>query len=50
MAENLHLIEDKKDYKVTRIKGQDFAREIIIESKQNILKDYIYIESRRIIA
>ena len=50
MIENLRLVEDKKNYKVTRIGSRNFAEEIIIKSSENILKDYIYVETRRIIA
>ena len=50
MIENLRLVEDKKEYKVTRIGSKNFANEIIIKSNENILKDYLYVETRRIIA
>ena len=50
MNKNLHLVEDNKSYKVTRIGSRDFAQEIITKSNQNILKDYVYIETRRILA
>lgn len=51
MTEALHLLIDKnRDYKLTRLNSKNFAQEIITESQKNILKDYIYVETRRIIA
>ncbi len=50
MIQNLQLVDKKNNYKITRIKRNTFAQEIISKSNENILKNYIYIEKRRIIA
>ena len=48
---NLQLIENADEiYSVTRLERRNFVEEIISKTTSNVVKDYIYVESRRIIA
>ena len=50
-CQNLQLItENPKKYTITRIGKKKFSQEIISKTSKNILKNYIYIEAKRIIA
>ncbi len=49
--DNLRLvIKEENDYKLTRIGVSFFVNEIISKSNENILKNYVYVDSCRIIA
>ncbi len=50
MTNKFYVISKKADYTLTRLKTKSFAEEIIVKSNENILKDYLYVEQRRIIA
>lgn len=48
---NLHLVlKTEKNYTITRLGNESFTDEIISKTNENILKDYVYIKTRRIIA
>jgi len=51
MGNNLELIVKEEDnYKLTRIGSKTFANEIIIKTEEKVLRDYVYIDSYRVIA
>lgn len=48
---NLHVIENKDvTYSVTRLERRNFVDEIVSTTNTNVVRDYIYVETRRIIA
>ena len=51
MNNNIELIvKEDKNYKLTRIGSKTFADEIIIKTEEKVLRDYVYVDSYRVIA
>ena len=51
MSNDLELIvKEDKNYKLTRLGSRTFAEEIIIKTEEKVLRDYVYVDSYRVIA
>ncbi|MCQ2957943.1 MAG: hypothetical protein MJ180_03460 [Candidatus Gastranaerophilales bacterium] len=50
MNNNLEIVKKDMNYSLTRLQPKTFADEIIIKTEEKVLRDYVYIDSIRIIA